>query len=370
MMNNISANTTNNMTSNTTSNATNNTTNNTTSNTAGVTNQSCTLCPRACQVNRSAGATGVCGCTDELYVSRAALHMWEEPCISGEEGSGTVFFSGCPLRCVFCQNGAISGASAGAPDTRAGAPEASNITDEHWEDGSIAPGGLAGKKITVQRLAQIFIEQQERGANNINLVTPTHYILQIVEAIKLARTMGLTLPIVYNTSGYETVESLKMLEELVDVYLPDFKYLDSNLAKRYSKAEDYPEVAKAALAEMFRQVGKPAFDHRDMMTRGIIVRHLVLPEHTEDSKAVIKYLYDTYGDKIYLSIMSQYTPMPELMPGGRLHEKFPELGRKITTQEYDEVVDYAIDLGVENAFIQEGDVAEESFIPPFDCEGV
>ena len=303
----------------------------------------CTLCPRECGADRLHGVHGRCGCDSDIYVARAALHMWEEPCISGERGSGTVFFSGCPLGCVFCQNSNIANAK-------------------------------VGKRISVERLSEIFLEQQERGANNINLVTPTHYIPQIAEALDLSRQQGMKLPVVYNSGGYEKVEALKLLDGLVDVYLPDMKYMSSELAKKYSKAADYPEIAKGALAEMFRQVGKPVFepeisatdDDSLIMKRGMIVRHLVLPGCTEDSKAVVKYLYDTYGDDIYLSIMSQYTPMPELLPGGRLNAPYPELGRCVTKREYDAVVDYAIDLGVENAFIQEGDVAKDSFIPDFE----
>ncbi len=353
----------------------------------------CTLCPRECGVDRSSGVHGVCGCGSEIYVARAALHMWEEPCISGEHGSGTVFFSGCPLGCVFCQNSNIANAK-------------------------------VGKKISVERLSEIFLEQQERGALNINLVTPTHYIPQIAAALDLSRQQGMTLPVVYNSGGYERTEALRMLDGLVDVYLPDMKYMSSALSKKYSKAQDYPELVKLALQEMFRQVGKPIFEPEDrivkeadkekimasyedsltgkgnmdradnsadnieakpldstaddkqsdllsdeeglIMKRGMIVRHLVLPGCTADSKAVIKYLYDTYGDDIYMSIMSQYTPMPELMPGGRLNKSYPELGRCITQEEYDDVIDYAIDIGVENAFIQEGDVAKDSFIPDFD----
>lgn len=281
--------------------------------------------------------------------------MWEEPCISGEHGSGTVFFSGCPLGCVCCQNSNIAGAA-------------------------------VGKKISVERLAEIFLEQQERGALNINLVTPTHYIPQIVKALDLSKRQGMKLPVVYNSGGYEKVEALRLLDGLVDVYLPDMKYMSSVLAKKYSKAEDYPAVAKTSLSEMYRQVGKPKFrlendesrgtfdggdaDATDedglIMERGMIVRHLVLPGCISDSKAVVKYLYETYGDDIYMSIMSQYTPMPEILPGGRLNAFYPELGRCVTREEYDAVVDYAIDLGVENAFIQEGDVAKDSFIPDFD----
>ena len=247
-------------------------------------------------------------------------------------------------------------------------------------------GAAVGKKISVERLAEIFLEQQERGALNINLVTPTHYIPQIVKALDLSKRQGMKLPVVYNSGGYEKVEALKLLDGLVDVYLPDMKYMSSMLAKKYSKAEDYPAVAKTSLSEMYRQVGKPKFrlendesrgtfdggdaDATDedglIMERGMIVRHLVLPGCVSDSKEVVKYLYGTYGDDIYMSIMSQYTPMPELLPGGKLNTSYPELGRCVTSEEYDEVVDYAIDLGVENAFIQEGDVAKDSFIPDFD----
>ena len=247
-------------------------------------------------------------------------------------------------------------------------------------------GAAVGKKISVERLAEIFLEQQERGALNINLVTPTHYVPQIVKALDLSKRQGMKLPVVYNSGGYEKVEALKLLDGLVDVYLPDMKYMSSMLAKKYSKAEDYPAVAKTSLSEMYRQVGKPKFrlendesrgtfdggdaDATDedglIMERGMIVRHLVLPGCTSDSKAVVKYLYETYGDDIYMSIMSQYTPMPEILPGGRLNAFYPELGRCVTREEYDAVVDYAIDLGVENAFIQEGDVAKDSFIPDFD----
>ena len=282
---------------------------------------------------------GVCGCDDGIYVSRAALHQWEEPCISGTKGSGTIFFSGCVLGCIYCQNREIA-------------------------------LNMHGRKIGVDRLAEICLELMERGAHNINLVTPSHYVPHIVDALTKARDMGLSIPVVYNCGGYEKVESLKMLDGLVDVYLPDMKYMSSERALRYSKAADYPETAMKALAEMFRQTGTPVFDG-DMMVRGMIVRHLVLPAGKQDSKDVIHYLYDTYGDDIYMSIMSQYTPMPDFTDGGRLSRNYPELGRRVRRKDYDEVVDYAIDLGVTNAFIQEGDVAKDSFIPDFDSyEGV
>lgn len=299
----------------------------------------CTLCPRECHADRASGMRGLCGCDDGIYVSRAALHQWEEPCISGTKGSGTIFFSGCPLGCIYCQNREIA-------------------------------LNMHGRKIGVDRLAEICLELMERGAHNINLVTPSHYVPHIVGALTKARDMGLTIPVVYNCGGYEKVESLKMLDGLVDVYLPDMKYMSFERALRYSKAPDYPETAMKALAEMFRQTGTPVFDG-DMMVRGMIVRHLVLPAGKQDSKEVIRYLYDTYGDDIYMSIMSQYTPIPDFTDGGRLRPDYPELGRRVRRKDYDEVVDYAIDLGVTNAFIQEGDVAKDSFIPDFDSyEGV
>ena len=295
-------------------------------------NQGCNICPRKCGVDRKNGQKGVCGVTGTgVYGSRAALHMWEEPCISGEKGSGTVFFSGCPLRCVYCQNYEIARA-------------------EH------------GTEITIERLAQIFLELQSKNAANINLVTPTHYSYAIIDAVKLAREQGLKLPIVYNCSGYENVETLKALEGIVDIYLVDYKYEDSVIAKKYSNAEDYPSVVKEALAEMVRQCPRAQFDEEDMMQKGVIVRQLLLPGYLENSKAVVKYVYETYGNQVYLSLMNQYTPLPHVA-------KWPELNRRVTEQEYDELVDYAIELGVENGFIQEGETAEESFIPAFDYEG-
>lgn len=295
----------------------------------------CTLCPRNCAVDRENGERGVCGQTNEVKVARAALHFWEEPCISGEEGSGTVFFSGCSLHCVFCQNEEIA-------------------------------NGTVGKVITIERLAEIFLELQEKGANNINLVTPGHFIPQIKEALVLARQNGLKLPIVYNTSSYESLEAIKSLEGFVDIYLPDFKYMSSELSAKYSHASDYAKVVKTVIHEMVRQTGKPVFkndDEEGLLKRGTVVRHLMLPGGMEDSKAVIKYLYETYGNDIYISIMSQFTPLANV-------SSYPELNRKVTEEEYEELVDYAIELGLEQGFIQEGDVAEESFIPSFDCEGV
>jgi putative pyruvate formate lyase activating enzyme len=294
--------------------------------------ENCLLCPRKCGINRSTGQTGVCGVSSEIKVARAALHYWEEPCISGKRGSGAVFFSGCSLHCVFCQNREIS-------------------------------DGKEGKVISKERLSDIFIELADKGANNINLVTPGQYIPDIVWAVNDAKSRGMKLPIIYNTSGYENVTELKLLEGIVDVYLPDFKYMDSTLSARYSRAKDYPSVAKQALSEMIRQQPDVVIDDATgLIQKGVIVRQLLLPGHVNDAKAVLKYLYDTYHDHIYISMMSQFTPIAL--------KDYPEINRTVTKREYERLVNYALEIGITNAFIQEGDVAKDSFIPAFDCEGV
>ena len=294
--------------------------------------ENCLLCPRKCGINRRTGQTGVCGVSSEIKVARAALHYWEEPCISGKRGSGAVFFSGCSLHCVFCQNMEIS-------------------------------DGKAGKVISKERLSDIFIELADKGANNINLVTPGQYIPDIVWAVNDAKSRGMKLPIIYNTSGYENVTELKLLEGIVDVYLPDFKYMDSTLSARYSRAKDYPSVAKQALSEMVRQQPDVVIDDSTgLIQKGVIVRQLLLPGHVNDAKAVLKYLYDTYHDHVYISMMSQFTPIAL--------KDYPEINRTVTRREYERLVDYALEIGITNAFIQEGDVAKDSFIPAFDCEGV
>lgn len=298
----------------------------------------CNLCPRNCSVDRENGKIGYCGQTDKVRIARAALHMWEEPCISGREGSGTVFFCGCTLRCIFCQNHEI----------------ALGINKNHES---------IGKEVSIHRLKEIFLELQNQKANNINLVTGTHYIPQIAESLRKAKAEGLVIPVVYNTGGYEKVESLRLLEGLVDIYLPDMKYVSKELSKEYSHAEDYFEVTSKAIEEMVLQVGESQFDERGYMKKGVIVRHLVLPGSTKDSKAVIEYLWNTYGNDIYVSIMNQYTPMEQI-------KNHPLLSRKVTRREYAKVVDYALNLGWENAFIQEGETAKESFIPGFDGVGV
>ena len=291
----------------------------------------CNICPRKCGVDREK-SKGYCGMSDRVKISRAALHMWEEPCISADKGSGTVFFSGCNMKCVFCQNKDIS------------------------HDGF-------GKEITVEHLADIMVRLQREGALNINLVTPTHYALQIIEAVKIARQKGLNLPIVCNTSGYENVRTVKLLKDTVDVWLPDFKYIDNEKAIRYSNAPGYVEIAKRALDEMVSQQGECVFDADGVIQKGVIVRHLVMPGGVEDAKKITRYLHRRYGDRIYISLMSQYTPCTDL-------SLYPEIDRKVTAAEYDEVVDFAVDIGVENGFIQDGERASESFIPPFNLEGV
>lgn len=294
--------------------------------------ENCLLCPRKCGINRSTGQIGVCGVSSEIKVARAALHYWEEPCISGKKGSGAVFFSGCSLHCVFCQNREIS-------------------------------DGKAGKVISKERLSDIFMELAVKGANNINLVTPGQYIPDIVWAVNDAKSRGMKLPIIYNTSGYENVTELKLLEGIVDVYLPDFKYMDSTLSAMYSRAKDYPSVAKQALSEMVRQQPDVVIDDATgLIQKGVIVRQLLLPGHVNDAKAVLKYLYDTYHVHVYISMMSQFTPIAL--------KDYPEINRTVTRREYERLVDYALKIGITNAFIQEGDVAKDSFIPAFDCEGV
>lgn len=290
--------------------------------------KNCRLCPRKCGADRTAGKLGFCGADDRIKIARAALHFWEEPCISGTSGSGTVFFSHCTMKCVYCQNYSIS-------------------TENK------------GKYVTKEELADIFLDLQNQGANNINLVTPTHYVPKIIQALDIARKKGLFLPIIYNTSGYETVETIKMLEGYVDIYLPDFKYWEGSLAIKYSSAPDYAETVKAALGEMFRQTGKCVFCENGIIKKGVIVRHLMLPGGFSDSKKIIEYLFREYGNGIFISIMSQYTPL------ATIPDIFPELKKPIAMSDYDKLLDCAIELGVENAFIQEGESQSESFIPEF-----
>lgn len=299
--------------------------------------KNCNLCPRQCNIDRSAGR-GFCNANENVFLARAALHFFEEPSISGSEGSGAVFFGGCNLRCVFCQNERIS-------------------------------RGLTGKEVSVEKLAQIFLSLESQGANNINLVTPSHYVYAIKDALILAKEAGLKIPIVYNTSAYELPETLKMLEGLIDIYLPDFKYFDDSLAVKYSNAPGYAETAKAAIAEMFRQVKTPVFDDRGIMQKGVIVRHLLLPLGVNNAKKIVSYLHETYGDSIYISLMNQYTPL-DTPSMAKVRDKYPELFRRVTKREYERLLDHVLSLNIVNAYFQEGDTAKESFIPDFDLTGI
>lgn len=290
----------------------------------------CSLCPRNCRVNRYE-TTGFCKGTDKVKLAYYSLHQWEEPVISGQNGSGTVFFSHCNLQCIFCQNKKIS------------------------------TGGY-GKEISNLRLKEIFLELQSKGAHNINLVTPTHYVPQIVSVLQEVKNKELKIPVVYNTSSYENVKTIEMLEGIVDIYLADLKYFDNNLGCKYSNCRDYFKYASEAIEAMYKQVGKFKIVG-DLMKSGLIVRILVLPGHVDDSKNLIKYLYNRYGDNIIISIMNQYTPIDVI-------DDYPNLNRRITDEEYENVVDYACSLGVEMAFIQEGDTQAKSFIPDFDDSNI
>ena len=284
----------------------------------------CNLCPRKCNINRHE-KVGFCGAKDKIKIARASLHYWEEPCISGTNGSGTIFFSNCNLKCIFCQNYEISTENVGA-------------------------------EITIEKFANICIDLQNKKALNINLVTPTIYVPLIVEGIKLAREKGLNIPIIYNTSGYETKETIKMLNGIIDIYMPDLKYYSDFYAIKYSNAKNYFQYAKEAINEMYKQVGKPIYEN-DILKKGVIIRHLLLPGLKEDSKRIIKYIYETYKDNIILSIMNQYTNIKPL--------KYNNLNKKLSEKEYNEIINYAYDLGIRNAYIQEGNTQKKSFIPDF-----
>lgn len=308
----------------------------------------CELCPRLCGADRAAGKRGVCGATDCLVVARAALHFWEEPPISGQRGSGTVFFAHCPLRCVYCQNAVIA-------------------------------AGDAGAAVSVERLGAMFLELQEQGALNVNLVTPTHYAPEARSAVAQARARGLVLPVVWNTSGYETTNAVRANAGTVDAYLADFKYADSGLARRYSQAPDYPVVALAALEAMVEEAGAPTFDEVDgepRLTGGVVVRHLMLPGALEDSKRVVRLVHERFGGAVLLSLMNQYTPvLADAADAGDARaiatlRRCPELAQRVSDEEYERLLDYADELGVEDYFWQQGGAAEESFIPSFDLAGV
>lgn len=288
----------------------------------------CTICPHKCGINRNEGQIGRCKASEKIKIALYSTHNFEEPCISGENGSGTVFFSNCNLNCVYCQNYEIS------------------------QQGK-------GKEITIEELAQIFLEQQSKNVENINLVTPTSYTFQIIEAIKIARENGLKIPIVYNTNGYETVETIRKLDGYVDIYLPDLKYAENEKAYKYSKIENYFEIATNAIKEMVRQAGKPEFDENGIMKKGVMIRHLVLPEDVENSKKVLKWINDNLKDYVYISVMAQYFPTYK----AKNDEKYKELNRKLTENEWKQIEDYIDFLGFENGFVQELGEHEEEYVP-------
>ena len=287
----------------------------------------CTICPHNCKINRTK-IPGRCKSTDKIKIALYSIHNFEEPCISGEKGSGTIFFSNCNMNCVFCQNYEISQLG-------------------------------RGKEITIEELANVMIKQQERNVQNINLVTPTSYALHIVEAIKIARKKGLKIPIVYNTNGYESVETLKLLEGYVDIYLPDLKYYYDDLAKKYSKVDNYFEIATKAIQEMDRQVGAPVLDENGVMKKGLMIRHLILPNEVQNSRKVLKWIKENIDSNVYVSIMAQYFPTYKA-------KEIPEIARKITKEEYEKVENYLYELDLENGYIQELGEHEEEYVPTWE----
>lgn len=288
----------------------------------------CEICPHKCNINRSEGKIGRCKATDKVKIALYSIHNFEEPCISGEKGSGTVFFSNCNLNCIYCQNYEISQLG-------------------------------KGKEITIERLAEIFLIQQEKGVENINLVTPTSYVPQIIKAIEIARNKGLKLPIVYNTNSYENVETLQMLEGYIDVYLPDLKYAENELGKEYSKIDDYFEVATKAIREMIRQVGTPKLNENGIMLSGVMVRHLVLPNYIENSKKVLKWIVENLPKDIYVSVMAQYFPTYKA-------KEYEKMNRKLTKEEWEKIENYIEELGIENGYVQELGDHEEEYVPKWE----
>ena len=294
--------------------------------------ESCSLCNWDCKANRLQGELGVCRADNTVKIARAELHLWEEPPISCKNGSGAVFFSHCNFKCVFCQNHEIS---------------------QEYK----------GKSVSIERLSDIFMELQEKGANNINLVTPTHYVPQIKEAIDIAKAKGLNLPILYNTNGYDSLKTIKSLDGYIDVYLPDFKYFNDKYALKYSKIKDYKENEIPVLKEMLRQTGEPKFDEEGRIQKGVIIRHLMLPGLLFDSKKVIDEIYNTFGDKVYISIMNQYIPMNKA-------NLYPEINKSLNPKHYDSLINYAATLGVTNGFIQEEGTDSKNYVPSFEMQGV
>ena len=290
--------------------------------------EKCSICPHMCGINRNNGQIGRCKSNNKVKIALYSVHDFEEPCVSGENGSGTVFFSNCNMNCVFCQNYEIS------------------------QQGK-------GKEISIERLAEIFLEQQNRNVNNINLVTPTSYVPQIIEAIKIARVNGLKIPIIYNTNGYENVETIKMLEGYIDIYLPDLKYAEDNLGLKYSKVKNYFEIATTAIKEMYRQVGSPKLNNDGIIEKGLIIRHLVLPNNIENSKKVLKWIKENMDKDVYVSVMAQYFPTYKA-------KQIENINRKLTKEEYEKIENYLYDLDIENGYIQELGEHEEEYVPKWD----
>lgn len=291
----------------------------------------CNLCPKNCFVNRNCGEVGFCKAPNKITIAKYYLHKWEEPCITGKNGSGTIFFTYCNLRCLFCQNYKIS--------------------DLNY-----------GKNISIEKFSDICLELQEMGATNINLVTPTHFVPLIIDGLRNAKSRGLSIPVVYNSSGYENVDTIKMLDGVIDVYLPDLKYFNDEYALKYSGCKDYFKYASLAISEMYKQKGSCKFDNDGNIVSGVIVRHLLLPKMEDDSKKILKYLYEEYGDNIFISIMNQYTPVRKC--------KYEELNNRVDNKVYEDIIDYAWNIGIRNAFIQEEGTQSESFIPDFDINSL
>ena len=290
--------------------------------------EKCEICPHKCKVNRALGNRGRCRCNDKIKIALASIHNYEEPCISGKNGSGTIFFSNCNLKCIYCQNYEISQLD-------------------------------KGKEITIDHLAEIFINQQNKNVNNINLVTPTMYVPQIIEAIKIARNNGLKIPIIYNSNGYENVETIKMLDGYIDVYLPDLKYYSNEIAKKYSKIDNYFSNAVNAIKEMQKQVGNPIFNEDGIIQKGVIIRHLILPNHILNTKKILKYIKENFDENTYISVMAQYFPTYK----AKVDDK---INRKISKKEYKEVEEYLYLLNLKNGYIQELGEHEEEYVPNFD----
>ena len=287
----------------------------------------CEICPHNCKVNRLDGKMGRCKCGDKVKIALASVHRFEEPCISGKNGSGTVFFSGCNLNCKFCQNYEISQLG-------------------------------KGKEITIEELSKVFIKQQAKGVHNINLVTPTMYVYQIIEAIKIARKNGLNIPIIYNSNGYENVQTIKDLEGYIDVYLPDLKYYDNEIGLKYSGIKNYFQYASKAILEMYNQVGSPKFDENGIITSGVMIRHLVLPNNIENSKNVLRWIKENINEDVYINIMAQYFPTYKA-------KDIKELNRKLTKEEYEEIENFVYELDIKNGYMQELGEHEEEYVPDF-----